>query len=94
VAWAEVYFHTKWCLHPSSRFATIDMNQKLGAVPLLRGNCDPIQHNVAWAEVYCHTKWHLDPSNRLATIDMAQKYGGRLCPFSGRSSVPIEHKVV
>ena len=32
--WAEVYFRTKWRLRPSSRLATIDMNRKLGAVPL------------------------------------------------------------
>ena len=30
VAWAEVDFRTKWHLDPSSRFATIDMGQKLG----------------------------------------------------------------
>jgi len=30
VAWAEVYFRTKWRLHPSSRLATIDMGQELG----------------------------------------------------------------
>ena len=33
VAWAEVYFHTKWRLHPSSCLATIDMDQKLGVCP-------------------------------------------------------------
>jgi len=33
VAWAEVYFHTKW--RPSIRLTTIDMNQKLGVMPLL-----------------------------------------------------------
>ena len=27
MAWAEVYFRTKWHLHPSSRFDTIDMGQ-------------------------------------------------------------------
>jgi len=27
---AEVYFRTKWRLHPFSRLATIDMNRKLG----------------------------------------------------------------
>jgi len=31
VAWAAVYFCTKWCLHPSSRLATIDMDRKLGS---------------------------------------------------------------
>jgi len=30
VAWAEVYFRTKWRLHPSSRLAAVDMNRKLG----------------------------------------------------------------
>ena len=35
VAWAEVYFRTKWRLHPSGHLATIDMDPKLGAVPLL-----------------------------------------------------------
>jgi len=32
VARAEVYFHTKWHLHPSSRLATVDRGQKLGGV--------------------------------------------------------------
>jgi len=41
-AWAEIYFRTKWRLHPSSRLATIGMNRKLGAVPLLEGTCEPI----------------------------------------------------
>jgi len=30
---AEVYFRTKWRLHPSSRLATIDINRKLGLCP-------------------------------------------------------------
>jgi len=38
----EVYFRTKWRPHPSSRLATIHMNRKLGVVPLLGGECDPI----------------------------------------------------
>jgi len=45
VAWAGVYFLTKWHLHPSSRLATtIDMDRKLGAVARLagRGSWDPI----------------------------------------------------
>jgi len=42
VAWVEVYFGTKWHLHPSRRLATIDMDRKLGAVSLLRGSWDPI----------------------------------------------------
>ena len=32
---------TKWRLHPSSRLATIDMNRKLGDVPLLGGSATP-----------------------------------------------------
>jgi len=34
---AEAYLHTKWQLDPSTRLATIDMGQKLRAVPLLGG---------------------------------------------------------
>jgi len=34
VAWVNVYFRTKWRLHPPSPLATIDMVKKLGAVPL------------------------------------------------------------
>jgi len=30
VAWDEVYFRTKWRLHPYSRLATMDMSRKLG----------------------------------------------------------------
>jgi len=29
----EIYLRTKWHLDPSSRLATIDMGQKLGALP-------------------------------------------------------------
>jgi len=35
VAWAGAYLHTKWHLNPPSCLATADMDQKLGAVPLL-----------------------------------------------------------
>jgi len=32
--WTEAYFHNKWHLDPSSRLATIDIDQKIrGAVP-------------------------------------------------------------
>ena len=46
VAWAEVYFRTKWYgnrPHPSSRLATIDMGQKLGGVgvPFFLGELGP-----------------------------------------------------
>jgi len=37
VAWAEAYIHIKWHLDPCSRLATIDMSQKLGALPLFGG---------------------------------------------------------
>jgi len=37
IAWAEVYFHTKWHLDPFSHLATTDMGGKLGKLrPLLR----------------------------------------------------------
>ena len=51
VAWAEVYFRTKWRLHPSSRLATIDMGQKLGGVGCALfsgGSLVLIEHKVAW----------------------------------------------
>jgi len=39
----EANLHTKWHLNPSSHWATTDMGQKLGAVPLLReGSWVPI----------------------------------------------------
>jgi len=34
---SEVYFRTKWHLHPLRRLATIDIGRKLGAVSLLGG---------------------------------------------------------
>jgi len=38
VAWAEAYLRTEWRLDPYSRFATIDMGRKVGAVvPLFGG---------------------------------------------------------
>ena len=41
LAWAEVYFRTKWRLHHSSRLAIADMSRKLRAVPLLGGAATP-----------------------------------------------------
>jgi len=42
VSWAEVYFRTKWRLHPSSRLATIDMGQKLvGGCAFFSGELGP-----------------------------------------------------
>jgi len=43
VAWAEVYFRTKWRLHPSSRLATINIGQKLAG-----GGC-ALFSGVAWS---------------------------------------------
>jgi len=71
-------------LDPSSRLATIDMGQKLGAPPpFWKGGWVPIQHKVPWAEAYIHTKWHLDASSRLATIEMGRKLGRGSTPFVG-----------
>jgi len=87
MAWAVVYFRTKWRLRLSSHLSTIDMGQKLGGlgVPFLWGSWVPIEHKVAWAEAYLHTKWHLDASSHLATIKMGQKLGG-FAPFFGEGS--------
>jgi len=55
----EVYFRTKWRLHPSSRLATINMGQKLGdggCALCSGGSLVPIEHKVAWVEAYLHTK--------------------------------------
>jgi len=60
------------------RLATIDMDRKLGAVPLRgRGSWVPIQHNVTRAEAYLPTMRHLDPSSRLPTTDMGRRLYGR-----------------
>ena len=53
VAWAEVYFRTKWRLHPSIHLAIIEMGQKLGGnrcALFSGGSWVPIEHKVAWAE--------------------------------------------
>jgi len=87
VAWAKVYFRTKWHLHVSSRLATIDVGQKLaGELCLFScGSWVLIKHKVAWTEAYLRNKWHLDPSSHLATIDMGLKLGGS-APFLGRGA--------
>ena len=95
VAWAEVYFRTKWRLHPSSRLAIINMGQNLGgsACPLCSGGSwVPIEHKVAWAEAYLRANCHLDPSSRLATIDMGRKLGGFAPPFWGGAGSPSNTK--
>jgi len=41
VAWTDAYLRTKWHLNPSSRLATTDMGQKLGAaVPRTLGTAE------------------------------------------------------
>jgi len=66
VAWTEAYLHTKWHLHPSSRLATADKGQKLGACALLgEGAWSPSK--TVWpgpAEAYLHVKFHLGLSNK------------------------------
>ena len=59
MAWGEVFFRTKWHLHPSSRLATIDMGRKLGgggcAPPPFLGGAGFPSNNVACAEAYQST---------------------------------------
>ena len=68
------YLRTKCNLNPSSRLATTDMGQKLGAVPLLRRE-SWVPSYAMWlrAEPYLHAKFHLDPSSRLATIHQRRR---------------------
>jgi len=53
------------------------------AVPIFRGSCIPIQHNVVWTEAYLRTKWHPDTSSCMATTDMGRKLGGGCAPLTG-----------
>jgi len=88
VAWAEVYFRTKWHLHQSSRLATIDMNQKLRAAHLLGGDLrQHLTQRRMGRGVYLRTKWHLSPSMCLASTDIGRKLGGS-APFLGRGLGP------
>ena len=74
---AEVYFRTKWRVHPSSHLATLDMGQKLVGVgvPFSGSSWVPIKHKVAWAEAYLHSKQHLSQFSRLTTMDNGRKLG-------------------
>jgi len=78
VAWAEVYFRTKWHLHPFRRLATIDMGIKLGGCAPYMGKLLPYL-----------TQRRLGRGlalRRLAAIDIGRKlgavsfYGGDLGP--------------
>ena len=67
----RVYLRTQWHVDPSSRLATIDMDQNwVGAVLFSAGSWVSIEQKVAWAEAYLHAKWHYSPSTRLATTDI------------------------
>ena len=83
MAWAEVYFRTKWHLRPSSRLATIDMGRKLGAppAPFWGGELSP---HLA----QCGLGRDLDPLSRLATMDIGRKLGDSPSPFGGRELGP------
>jgi len=83
MARAEVYFCTKWRLHPSSHLATIDMGQNWVrvVVPFSGASWVPIEHKIALAEAYLHNKWHLSPSSRLATTDIDRKLWGGAVPL-------------
>jgi len=93
VAWAEVYFRTKWRLHPSSRLATIDMGQKLGGVGVpfflvVAGSpsntkSPGLRPNSMPSTIQLHL------SNRLATINMGQEFGGSAPPSGEGDGVPI-----
>ena len=68
-------------LHPSSRLATTDIGQKLGAVPLAplwEGKLGPhlTQKSPGLRPTSIHTKWHRDPSSRLGTINMGRIFFG------------------
>ena len=94
MAWADVYFRTKWRLHPSSRLATINMGQKLGGGGCAL--CSWVPSSTVWLgpRPHLHAKCHLDSSSRLATINTGQKLGGDGCALcSAGSCVPIKHKV-
>jgi len=55
--------------------ATIDMDRKLGAMPLFLGELGRHVTQCLLAEAYIRTMWHLDPSSRLAIIEMGRKLG-------------------
>jgi len=75
--WTEVYFRTKWRLHPSSRLATIDIGRKLGgraATPSTTTSPGPRFTSVPSGILVHPAVW---PQRTLA-----ENWG--LCPFRGR----------
>ena len=89
-AWAEVYFRTKWRLHPSSRLATVDMNRKLGSCAPFMGDLRPhLTQRRLGRGLLLYKVASL--SSRLATIDIGRKLGA---PFlGGDGELGPQHKV-
>ena len=83
VAWAEVYFRTKWRLHPSSRLATIDMGRKLGGCAFLELRPHLTQRRLGRSlPQYQVASWSIQPMGH-------NKHGpqiGGLCPFGGEGA--------
>jgi len=84
VAWAEVYFRTKWHLDPSSRLTTTDMGRNLGAPPPFGGRGAGSPSNIM--------SLGLRPTSLPSGILIYpepfghNRYGpkiGELCPFGG-----------
>jgi len=77
MAWADVYFRTKWPLHSSSRLETIDRSQKLGGA-LCLGALGRHRTQSCLGRGLPHTppSGILDISSHLATTDIGRKLGG------------------
>ena len=100
--WAEVYFRTKWRLHPSSRLATIDIGQKLGGVgvPFFLGVAgspsntkSPVSKNGGLCPLFGEVG--AGSSSNMQLFDRSRhgpKIGG-FSLFGDGGWVPIEHKV-
>ena len=74
VAWAEAYLHAKRHIDPCNRFATMDMGQKLGALPpFWEGEDGSPSNTMSFGRL--DPSWHLNPSSRLGTTDMDRKLG-------------------
>jgi len=89
VAWAEVYFRTKWRLHPSSCLTSIDMGQKLGRrapPPFCGGELGPHLTQSRLGRGLLHTKWHLNPSSNLAITEWAKNWAAVLLWGRGAGS--------
>ena len=88
------YFRTKRRLHPSSRLATIDMNLKLRAVPLLGGAATPSNTTSPGPTFTSVPSGMLIYTSVWPQQTWAKNWVGSGCVlFSGGSRVPIEHKV-